>query len=66
VRPVGPSGPAQMVEGGLPGDPAGHARRIVADVRPGTILLGHDVGAGRRLVALRGLLDMITGLRARG
>ncbi|MEU9826674.1 polysaccharide deacetylase family protein [Micromonospora chersina] len=56
----------QMVEGEYPHDPAGHARRIVADVRPGTILLGHDVGPDRRLVALRGLPDMITGLRARG
>ncbi|PYC76545.1 polysaccharide deacetylase family protein [Micromonospora arborensis] len=57
---------AQMVEREFPGDPAGHARRIVADVRPGTILLGHDVGPQRRLVALRGLPAMIDGLRARG
>ncbi|MFU8872093.1 polysaccharide deacetylase family protein [Micromonospora sp. SL4-19] len=56
----------QMVEGEFPHDPAGHARRIVADVQPGTILLGHDVGTEQRLVALRGLPDMITGLRARG
>ncbi|MCW3820805.1 polysaccharide deacetylase family protein [Micromonospora sp. DR5-3] len=56
----------QMVEGEFPNDPAGHARRIVADVQPGTILLGHDVGTQRRLVALRGLPDMINGLRARG
>ena len=56
----------QMVEGEFPHDPAGHARRIVADVRPGTILLGHDVGTERRLVALRGLPDMIVGLRDRG
>ncbi|MDG4841312.1 polysaccharide deacetylase family protein [Micromonospora sp. WMMD967] len=56
----------QMVEREFPHDPAGHARRIVADVRPGTIVLGHDVGASRRLVALRGLADMINGLRARG
>ncbi|MEU1684163.1 polysaccharide deacetylase family protein [Micromonospora sp. NPDC005707] len=56
----------QMVEAEYPHDPAGHARRIVADVRPGTILLGHDVGPERRLVALGGLPDMITGLRARG
>ncbi|MCI4062418.1 polysaccharide deacetylase family protein [Micromonospora sp. R77] len=56
----------QMVEGQFPHDPAGHARRIVADVRPGTILLGHDVGTDDRLVALRGLPDMITGLRDRG
>ncbi|MCW3844102.1 polysaccharide deacetylase family protein [Micromonospora yasonensis] len=56
----------QMVEGEFPHDPTGHARRIVADVQPGTILLGHDVGTEQRLVALRGLPDMITGLRARG
>lgn len=56
----------QMVEGAFPNDPTGHARRIVADVQPGTILLAHDVGTEQRLVALRGLPDMITGLRARG
>ncbi|MBG6069909.1 polysaccharide deacetylase family protein [Micromonospora ureilytica] len=56
----------QMVEREFPDDPAGHARRIVERVRPGTIVLGHDVGARRRLVALRGLTDMINGLRSRG
>ncbi|MBM0276895.1 polysaccharide deacetylase family protein [Micromonospora tarensis] len=56
----------QMVEREFPDDPAGHAQRIVARVRPGTIVLGHDVGARRRLVALRGLPDMINGLRSRG
>ncbi|MFY1617460.1 polysaccharide deacetylase family protein [Micromonospora sp. WMMD736] len=56
----------QMVEREFPDDPAGHARRIVDGVRPGTILLGHDVGQRRRLVALRGLPDMIRGLRERG
>ena len=56
----------QMVEGRYPNDPAGHARRIVGDVRPGTILLGHDVGQRSRLVALNGLPDMISGLRDRG
>lgn len=56
----------QMVEREFPGDPAGHAQRIVAGVLPGTIVLGHDVGARRRLVGLRGLPDMINGLRARG
>ncbi|MEU4471697.1 polysaccharide deacetylase family protein [Micromonospora sp. NPDC023888] len=56
----------QMVEREFPDDPAGHARRIVTEVRPGTIVLGHDVGARRRLVALRGLTDMINGLRSRG
>ncbi|MEU7586207.1 polysaccharide deacetylase family protein [Micromonospora sp. NPDC049230] len=56
----------QMVEREFPDDPAGHARRITTEVRPGTIVLGHDVGDRRRLVALRGLPDMINGLRARG
>jgi len=56
----------QMVEGEFPRDPVGHARRIVADVQPGTVLLGHDVGTEQRLVALRGLPDMINGLRERG
>ncbi|MEH0819438.1 MULTISPECIES: polysaccharide deacetylase family protein [unclassified Micromonospora] len=56
----------QMVESEYPDDPAGHARRIVADVVPGTILLAHDVGAERRQVALRGLPAMIDGLRDRG
>jgi peptidoglycan-N-acetylglucosamine deacetylase len=56
----------QMVEREFPGDPAGHAIRIVNGVRPGTILLGHDVGPRRRLVALRGLPEMIGGLRERG
>ena len=57
----------QMVEGEFPDDPAGHARRIVADVEPGTILLGHDVGyetGGWSRSA--GCPDMITGLRDRG
>ncbi|MFC8847422.1 MULTISPECIES: polysaccharide deacetylase family protein [unclassified Micromonospora] len=56
----------QMAEGRFPDDPAGHARRVVAGVQPGAILLAHDVGDARRLVALRGLPDMITGLRDRG
>ncbi|WP_328349069.1 polysaccharide deacetylase family protein [Micromonospora sp. NBC_00421] len=56
----------QMVEGEFPDDPAGHARRIVADVVPGTILLAHDAGSENRQVALRGLDAMISGLRARG
>lgn len=56
----------QMLEGRFPDDPAGHARRIVAEVQPGTILLAHDVGPANRLIALRGLPAMITGLRDRG
>ncbi|GGM19589.1 polysaccharide deacetylase family protein [Micromonospora yangpuensis] len=56
----------QMREREFPDDPTGHARRILADVRPGTILLAHDVGVADRLVALHGLPTLITGLRERG
>jgi peptidoglycan/xylan/chitin deacetylase (PgdA/CDA1 family) len=56
----------QMAEGEFPGNPAGHAREIVRRVTPGTILLAHDIGDPSRLVALRGLPDMITSLRDRG
>ncbi|MEU4558205.1 polysaccharide deacetylase family protein [Actinoplanes sp. NPDC023936] len=47
-------------------DPDGQVRDIVDNVRPGAIILAHDVGKERRLVALRGLAAMFAGLRARG
>ncbi|GGM24693.1 hypothetical protein GCM10011608_06910 [Micromonospora sonchi] len=56
----------QMRERQFRGDPAGQARHVVDRAQPGTILLAHDVGSDDRLVALDGLPDMITGLRARG
>jgi peptidoglycan/xylan/chitin deacetylase (PgdA/CDA1 family) len=56
----------QMVESEYPADPVGHARHIVASAEPGGILLAHDIGAADRLVALRGLPEMIEGLRGRG
>jgi len=56
----------QMVESEYPNDPVGHARHIVEQTVPGSILLAHDVGAEDRLVALRGLPDMIRGLRQHG
>jgi peptidoglycan/xylan/chitin deacetylase (PgdA/CDA1 family) len=58
----------QMAESEFPGDPRGHARHIVSAVRPGTILLAHDIdAAGRdRRVAIDGLPEMIEALRARG
>ncbi|WP_249713966.1 polysaccharide deacetylase family protein [Rhizomonospora bruguierae] len=56
----------QMVESEFPGDPAGHARHIIDQMAPGTILLAHNVGKPDRLVALRGLPRMIEGLRERG
>lgn len=39
---------------------------VLRETVPGTILLAHDVGKKDRLVALRGLPDMIQGLRQRG
>ncbi|MEH0844308.1 polysaccharide deacetylase family protein [Micromonospora sp. CPCC 205711] len=56
----------QMVEGEYRADPAGHARRIVADVAPGTILLAHDAGSDNRRVTLDRLGPIVTGLRDRG
>ncbi|HWS34948.1 MAG TPA: polysaccharide deacetylase family protein [Actinoplanes sp.] len=47
-------------------DPAGQVRDIVDTVRPGSIILAHDVGKPHRLVALRGLAAMFAGLKARG
>jgi peptidoglycan/xylan/chitin deacetylase (PgdA/CDA1 family) len=47
-------------------DPAGQARDIVDNARPGAIILAHDVGKAQRLVALRQLSAMFDGLRARG
>ena len=39
---------------------------IVTNTEPGTIVLAHDTGNPDRLVALRNLVPMIRGLRARG
>jgi peptidoglycan/xylan/chitin deacetylase (PgdA/CDA1 family) len=47
-------------------DPDGQVRDIVDNVRPGSIILAHDIGKSHRLVALRRLGAMFTGLRARG
>jgi peptidoglycan/xylan/chitin deacetylase (PgdA/CDA1 family) len=47
-------------------DPGGQVRDIVDNVRPGSIILAHDVGKEHRLVALRGLTAMFAGLKARG
>jgi peptidoglycan-N-acetylglucosamine deacetylase len=47
-------------------DPAGQVRDIVENVKSGDIVLAHDVGPERRLVALRHLGKMFEGLRARG
>jgi peptidoglycan/xylan/chitin deacetylase (PgdA/CDA1 family) len=56
----------QMRERAFADDPDAQVRAIVDGVRPGDIVLAHDVGADRRLVALRRLGAMIEGLRARG
>jgi peptidoglycan/xylan/chitin deacetylase (PgdA/CDA1 family) len=56
----------QMHESQHRSDPAGQVREIVENVTPGSIVLAHDTGAQDRLVALRGLGQMFTGLRARG
>jgi len=47
-------------------DPAAQARDIVGTVRPGSIVLAHDAGDARRLVALAALKDIIAGLKDRG
>lgn len=56
----------QMREGHFRDDPAGQVRDIVDTVRPGAIILAHDVGKAKRLVALRQLAEMFAGIRARG
>ena len=56
----------QMRERAFADDPDAQVRAIVDAVRPGDIVLAHDVGADRRLVALRRLGAMIDGLRERG
>jgi len=47
-------------------DPDGQVHDIVDNVRPGSIILAHDVGKPHRLVALRRLGAMFAGLKARG
>jgi peptidoglycan/xylan/chitin deacetylase (PgdA/CDA1 family) len=56
----------QMRERTYEDDPDGQVRAIVDAVRPGDIVLAHDVGAPRRLVALRRLGAMFDGIKARG
>jgi peptidoglycan/xylan/chitin deacetylase (PgdA/CDA1 family) len=47
-------------------NPDGLVAEIVDTVRPGAMVLAHDAGDDRRLVTIRGLGAMITGLRRRG
>jgi peptidoglycan/xylan/chitin deacetylase (PgdA/CDA1 family) len=55
-----------MLESKYVHSPAGLADYIVGAARPGTILLAHDTGPDDRLVAIRNLPRMITGLRREG
>jgi peptidoglycan/xylan/chitin deacetylase (PgdA/CDA1 family) len=56
----------QMHERRFSDDSAGQAKGIVDSVRPGSIILAHDAGDKRRLVALGALKEIVTGLKARG
>jgi peptidoglycan/xylan/chitin deacetylase (PgdA/CDA1 family) len=56
----------QMHEERFAADPPAQARDIVDNVGPGSIVLAHDVGDRRRLVALSQLDAIIVGLRERG
>jgi peptidoglycan-N-acetylglucosamine deacetylase len=56
----------QMREKKFRNDPGAQARDIIDTVGPGSIVLAHDVGDSRRLVALRRLGEMFVGLKARG
>jgi peptidoglycan/xylan/chitin deacetylase (PgdA/CDA1 family) len=56
----------QMHERRFAGNPAGQAGDIVGTVRPGSIILAHDAGDRRRLVALGALRDIVKGVQARG
>jgi peptidoglycan/xylan/chitin deacetylase (PgdA/CDA1 family) len=56
----------QMDERRYKRDPQAQVSAVVDAVRPGSIVLAHDVGDPRRLVALRHLGEMFAGLRARG
>ncbi len=56
----------QMHETKYKANPAAQVRDIVDNVMPGSIVLAHDVGNQDRLVALKHLGEMFTGLKKRG
>ena len=56
----------QMHERRYRHDPPAQARDIIDTVRPGSIVLAHDVGRSDRLVALGQLAAMFAGLKDRG
>lgn len=55
-----------MPERRFAGQPAALAAEVAGAVRPGSILLAHDVGRPSRLALIDGLADMIRRLRDRG
>ncbi|RKS67806.1 peptidoglycan/xylan/chitin deacetylase (PgdA/CDA1 family) [Actinomadura pelletieri DSM 43383] len=56
----------KMLEKTYQHDPPQLVDYIVNNTRPGSIVLAHDTGNEDRLVALRNLVPMIRGLRAKG
>ena len=47
-------------------DTAGQVADVVERSQPGDIILAHDVGDPHRLAGLRGISDIVRGLRAKG
>lgn len=47
-------------------DPAAQARDLIGSVRPGSIVLAHDIGDRRRLVGLGSIPTLVDGLKAKG
>ncbi|WP_250036426.1 polysaccharide deacetylase family protein [Paractinoplanes maris] len=56
----------QMREREYADDPGAQAYDLIDTMRPGSIVLAHDAGDQRRLVALHALPALIAGLQARG
>ena len=56
----------QMRERRFADDPGAQARDLIGSMRPGSVVLAHDAGDKRRLVALHALPALIAGLRAEG
>ncbi|MEV4345242.1 polysaccharide deacetylase family protein [Actinoplanes sp. NPDC049596] len=56
----------QMRERKFAGDPTAQARDLVDTMRPGAIVLAHDAGDKRRLLALDALPTLIATLRTQG
>jgi hypothetical protein len=55
-----------MPEKEFEANPAGIVRPTIDAMRPGSILLAHDVGDPRRLVTIDHLAAIVAGVRARG